>query len=101
MAQVGLQLTDVFLLHLPSAGPSAESVRTTSPAWDSTAYLLIRVTGIPAFCFDTRAVDALLWLQSFGPHLTDVPPPTELASILTPNEAMNIRAKTLGSNHRI
>lgn len=68
VTQVGLQLTDTFLLYLPSAGPEAESeVWSTSPGFDRIGCLLTWATVISDFCFSTCAVDAMGELQGFGP----------------------------------
>lgn len=68
VTQVGLQLTDTFLLYLPSAGPEAESeVWSASPGFDRIGCLLTWATVISDFCFYTCAVDAMGELQGFGP----------------------------------
>lgn len=68
VTQAGLQLTDTFLLYLPSAGPEAESeVRSASPGFDRIGCLLTWATVISDFCFYTCAVDAMGELQGFRP----------------------------------
>lgn len=60
MAQVGLQLTDTFLLYLPNAGPEPESeVWSSMPGFDRIGCLLTWATIIADLCFYTCAVDAM------------------------------------------